>query len=418
LRVAIIGGGIAGLSVAYQLNRHGVTIDLYERNGDIAEECSFANGGQISACNFQTLHTFTNLKKGLSWLFKKGAPLYITPSLDVDKIKWILKFLGTTIQGKGFENSIKTLDLAMLSRREYSKYFSEFSKAEVGHSAAYKGMLQLFDTEKDMDAATTMISMIEEYNSDKAVSNRMKFTRAWPGEIDLPFFNTKIYGGYLFKEDGIADLNLLCKQMLASLKESLTFVLHTNSDVTSIEKIPRYGNKSILTVNELHSGGVYDAIVIATGWQGDLLSRKFGTTLNLYPVKGYSISIECDIDDVPPDYSILHDSKKIVSSTFRYPDGRTLFRVAGTMEIGSFDEPELNYDRIEPLVEWAFDNFDINCLGYDSFACARPMTPGMMPMYGPTKNDPTIFIHNGLGHLGLTLAMGTAKLLTEKILNV
>jgi len=86
------------------------------------------------------------------------------------------------------------------------------------------------------------------------------------------------------------------------------------------------------------------------------------------------------------------------------------------MEIGSKKEPEINQARLEPLIEWALDNFGIYSMDYVPFAGARPMTADMLPVYGPTKNDSTIFIHNGLGHLGLTMAMGTSKLLSQQIL--
>jgi len=319
MSIAIIGGGIAGLTVAYHLVRGGETVDIYEKNDIVADECSFANGGQISACNFQTLHTLSNLKKGLFWLFKKDAPLHISQSLDLDKIRWITKFLGTTIQGKNFENSIKTLDLAMLSRREYKKYFSEFSREEVGHSPAYKGMLRLFDSQKDMDAAHSMIEMIEDYNYDKDDTNKLKFREVRTKEIDLPNFGSEIVGGYLFKDDGIADINALCEQMLTYLQTTPNFTLHINSAVTYIEKTSLGSN--ILLVNGEHSNGIYESVVIATGWRANILSKQFGTTLNLYPVKGYSISIECYSEDKAPDYSLLHDSKKLYLLPFDIPMG-------------------------------------------------------------------------------------------------
>ena len=53
--IAVIGGGVIGLSSAYYLNKAGYNVTVIER-GDITDGCSFGNMGYISPshlCHWQ-----------------------------------------------------------------------------------------------------------------------------------------------------------------------------------------------------------------------------------------------------------------------------------------------------------------------------------------------------------------------------
>ena len=50
-KIAVIGGGITGVTTAYALVKRGFQVTLYETHRYAAMETSFANGGQLSASN-------------------------------------------------------------------------------------------------------------------------------------------------------------------------------------------------------------------------------------------------------------------------------------------------------------------------------------------------------------------------------
>lgn len=50
-RIAIIGGGITGITSAYALVKRGFDVTVFEKHRYAAMETSFANGGQLSASN-------------------------------------------------------------------------------------------------------------------------------------------------------------------------------------------------------------------------------------------------------------------------------------------------------------------------------------------------------------------------------
>ncbi len=133
-----------------------------------------------------------------------------------------------------------------------------------------------------------------------------------------------------------------------------------------------------------------------------------GDRLNVYPVKGYSITVHLD-DDVSvngaPWVSLLDESAKIVTSRL----GRDRFRVAGTAEFNGYNR-DIRADRIAPLVAWTRRNFDIETSRIVPWAGLRPM----MPRVGKGRAS-RVFYNTGHGHLGWTLSAATAAAIGQKI---
>ena len=88
-------------------------------------------------------------------------------------------------------------------------------------------------------------------------------------------------------------------------------------------------------------------------------AQALGDRVNVYPVKGYSITV--DLDDAAsqaaaPWVSLLDDRAKIVASRF----GDDRFRVAGTAEFNGANR-DIRADRIRPLIEWCETAFPRRC---------------------------------------------------------
>ena len=77
--IAIIGGGITGVTSAYTLAKAGYRVTLIEKNRYAGMETSYANGGQLSASNAEVWTHLSTLVKGLKWMFTKDAPLLMNP---------------------------------------------------------------------------------------------------------------------------------------------------------------------------------------------------------------------------------------------------------------------------------------------------------------------------------------------------
>ena len=163
----------------------------------------------------------------------------------------------------------------------------------------------------------------------------------------------------------------------------------------------------------LHYEG-FDGVVICAGVYSRGFAKMFGDRVNIYPVKGYSITVKLDDDESQksaPWVSLLDDEAKLVLSRL----GKDRLRVAGTAEFNGYNY-DIRDDRIKPIVKWVERFFPQVSTEYAiPWAGLRPMMPSMMPKVGKGKH-PGIFYNTGHGHLGWTLSAATAEIIAETVL--
>jgi D-amino-acid dehydrogenase len=149
--------------------------------------------------------------------------------------------------------------------------------------------------------------------------------------------------------------------------------------------------------------------VVCAGVGSRDLAAQLGDRVNVYPVKGYSITVQLQDEasqQAAPWVSLLDDETKLVTSRL----GIDRFRVAGTAEFNGVNK-DIRMDRIEPLVRWVNQCFPgVNTRQVVPWAGLRPMMPSMMPRVGSGKKS-NVFYNTGHGHLGWTLSAGTADLI-------
>jgi D-amino-acid dehydrogenase len=157
----------------------------------------------------------------------------------------------------------------------------------------------------------------------------------------------------------------------------------------------------------------YDSVVICAGVDSRRLASQLGDRVNVYPVKGYSITV--DLQDpasraAAPTVSLLDDGAKLVTSRL----GEDRFRVAGTAEFNGLNK-DIRADRIRPLVDWVARCFPgVSTRSVVPWAGLRPMMPDMMPRVGRGRR-PGVFYNTGHGHLGWTLSAVTAHMVAKLV---
>jgi D-amino-acid dehydrogenase len=147
---------------------------------------------------------------------------------------------------------------------------------------------------------------------------------------------------------------------------------------------------------------------------GRRLAAQLGDRLNIYPVKGYSITVNLSdgaSQAAAPQVSLLDDETKLVTSRL----GGDRFRVAGTAEFNGINL-DIRADRIQPLIQWVNQCFpDIDTRKVVPWAGLRPMMPNMLPRVGAGKKA-NVFYNTGHGHLGWTLSAITAHQLAGHVM--
>ena len=388
--IAVVGAGISGIMAAYYLAKKGNNVTVYDSERYPALKTSYANGGQISVSNSEVWNTTANLKKGLKWICKNDAPLYIHPSFEWDKIKWLSKFLFNTMAGCYEKNTIESIHLGIESRHLYNLIRSEEG---IEYDYSPSGIMHFYKNWHYYSQAIAAGPLYERAHAGK------EWTFIGPDlikQIEPALLNTpNIVGGVWTPSDSTGDIHKFCYQMMLAMQERYSVKFNFNSEIKN--------------VNQLDG---FDVIVVSNGVGAKKLAKSAGDSLDIYPVKGYSITIELDSESekYAPNVSLLDDESKIVTAKL----GHRL-RVAGTAELAG-ENYDIKFNRIKPLLNWVHENLpNINTHNYSSWACLRPMTPNMMPIVKQSKNKNNVFYHCGHGHLGWTYSPSTAYSLAEMI---
>ena len=147
--------------------------------------------------------------------------------------------------------------------------------------------------------------------------------------------------------------------------------------------------------------------MVAAGVASRGFAAQLGDRVNIYPVKGYSITVNLDTAasrNAAPRVSLLDDDAKVVTSRL----GADRLRIAGTAEFAG-ENRDIRANRIRPLVEWCEDLFpDVATENVVPWAGLRPMMPTMMPRFGRGRHA-RVFYNTGHGHLGWTLSAATSE---------
>jgi len=156
-------------------------------------------------------------------------------------------------------------------------------------------------------------------------------------------------------------------------------------------------------------------VVVCAGIGSRDIATSLGDRVNIYPVKGYSITVPLNNEAsqrAAPWVSLLDDEAKIVTSRL----GADRFRIAGTAEFNGINR-DIRDDRIQPLINWCRRYFpSIDTEHVVSWAGLRPMMPNMMPCICKGKRS-GIFYNTGHGHLGWTLSPVTAEMVGDLVLS-
>lgn len=385
--IAILGTGIAGVTAGYYLARQGHKISFFDQERYPAMRTSRANGGQISVSNSEVWNTFSNLVRAAKWLGKSDAPLLIRPGLSLDKISWLTKFSLEILKSNHSKNTIKTIKLGLEHRKLLDEINSEFN---LDYNYSKSGIIHIYTDEKYFKHA---VSVKDLYENNGCSWNILSSDDAI--KIDPPIKQIKnICGAIWTEEDAVGDMHKFCNQLVEILRYKFAARFFRGVKIESLIELDDF-----------------DLVVICAGADSNKFAQQLNDRLDIYPVKGYSITIDLDktSQNFCPNVSILDDQAKIVTSTL----GDRL-RVAGTAEFDGFNRDH-RIDRIQPLLNWVHNNLPgINTRQYSTWACLRPMTPNMLPIVKQSNNK-KFWYHTGHGHLGWTLSLATANQLSKEI---
>ncbi|WP_134681790.1 D-amino acid dehydrogenase [Paracoccus ravus] len=399
--IAVIGAGITGVTTAYELALRGFEVTVYDRNRYPAMETSFANGGQLSASNAEVWNHPSTILKGLGWLLKSDAPLSLSLAPSWHKYSWLAEFLGHIRHYAS--HTTQTARLAVAARARMVQIAADEG---ISFDRSDRGILHFYATEAQMAHARRVTDLLAQGGVERIELDAQAIRRLEPR------LQGDFAGGFHTPSDATGDIHLFTSGLAqASQRHGVRFemeseILFCRHDSTGVRIALRDKAGQRLEASHL-------AVVICAGTGSRRLAQMLGDRINIYPVKGYSITVNlCDAAsrDAAPELSLLDDAAKIVTSRL----GPDRFRVAGTAEFAG-ENRDIRACRIRPLVDWVNRHFpEISTRQCVPWAGLRPMMPSMLPKVGPGRRA-GVFYNTGHGHLGWTLSAATAELVAGSV---
>lgn len=399
MKVIVLGAGVLGVTSAWYLAKAGHEVTVIDRQTGPALETSFANAGEISPGYSSPWAAPGIPMKALKWMFQRHAPLVIQPRLDWQRISWMARMLGNCTSAAYAVNKSRMVRVA-----EYSRDCLGELRAETGihYDERTQGTLQVFRKQEQLDGAGKDIEVLKADGVPFEVLDRAGCIAAEPG---LAGAAERIVGGLRLPGDETGD----CFKFTNRLAEMAAEAGVTFRWGVSIEALEAEGGR-ISAVRTGQGRMVADRYVLALGPHSPLLVRHLGIKLPIYPLKGYSLTLDIQDESRAPVSTVMDETYKVAIT--RLGDR---IRVGGLAEIAGYDLT-LNPRRRATLAKSVSEMF-VGAGDPDKalfWTGLRPMTPDGTPIVGATL-IPNLFLNTGHGTLGWTMSAGSSRVLADLI---
>lgn len=402
MKVAILGAGLIGTTSAWYLVRDGHEVIVVDRQKQAGLETSFANGGQISVSHAEPWANPSAPWQLLKWLGKPDAPLLFRPNAEWSQWLWGARFLLECLPARTQRNTSAAFSLAKYSLRCLQDLRRETG---IAYDEYGGGILHIYTDPRLLEHAQAEAQLLQRHGLNMAFMTAGECAKVEPA---LEHFSSRLAGGLYSATDETGDAHMFTAR-LADLARKAGATFRFNIAVKCIETTA--GRVSRVVVDDeagIEESLRADAYVVALGSYSPLLLRPIGISPNIYPVKGYSITIPLAEGNVAPRISITDHGRKIVFTRL----GDRL-RVAGTAELNGYNT-ELDTERCEAMLKRTFELFPAagRRESAQSWAGLRPATPSNLPCIGVSRY-PNLFLNSGHGTLGWTMACGSGRALAD-----
>ncbi len=401
MHVIVIGAGVVGSTTALALAERGLDLTLIERHVEPAAETSHANGGGITPGHAEPWNS-PGIVRRLLTRSGEGEPFRIRPGALPGLTGWGLRFLYHSRASRYYPNARANTRLAVYSGHCLKALRERY---ELNYHQYTDGSLELYFSQAELDHALDLRRRI----GDPGVEIRLLGVDDTVAlEPALEPIAPRLIGAMQLPLHESGDACEFSAEMVRCARSLGARVLFDTQVLTINTENDRING--VLTDKDTISA---DAVVLSAGCNSPILARPLGLRLPIYPVKGYSATLELDQVERAPTMPLLDLEQRIV--TARY--GRRL-RMAGLADFEGHDR-SIRPERIARLLDSAATLLprladEIHSGKAVPWAGLRPMTPKGPPMLGPTR-IPGLYLNTGHGSMGWTQAAGSAEVLADLV---
>ncbi|MFW5834095.1 MAG: FAD-dependent oxidoreductase, partial [Pseudomonadota bacterium] len=387
----------------YALHRAGHEVVLVERNATPGQETSWGNGGIIHTSEAGPWSEPGAWREVLRSIGREDAPLLLRSKALPSLWRWGPAFLRECAPARFRRNLHANLTLAVESVAALERI-----RAETGitHDEVTRGTLEVCHDQKTLDHLVHKLQPLAEHGLRFRVLDRAAATALEPA---LASASQDVVGAVHFH----ADQSGCCETFTRRVADWLVERGVELQGGTTVRRLLVEEGR-IIGADTDRGALRADAVVVALGpWSRPLL-RAVGVEVPIYPVKGVSLTLDRSPWPDGPTMTVL-DHGWFFALT---PLGDRL-RVAGSAEFtGGFDATPAP-GRIRAILDRAVHVFPAlracaEAPGRRDWAGFRPIVPSGVPLVG-IEPRPGLWLNVGHGHLGWTLACGSAERLARAI---
>jgi D-amino-acid dehydrogenase len=409
--VIVIGGGIVGVTTAYELRAAGHRVCVVERHATVAQGATYGHGGAV-------LPTPLDVWFGPTFMQSRRA----------QKSGVVFK-PGFNSATRRFERRLARLQAPDAFREHYARLrplidSSREALAEIETRFGLEfeqriGVLHVVRRSREWEQAQTALDLLREFETQHHVLTAAECAAIEPSVPLDPDFA----GGVLFETERTANCPLFAKLVKQVLDEHGGVQFQLGRSVAAI----RVDNRRAAVELAPHEGETRrsrevdviaaDAIVVAAGAGSLPLVERLGLRLPLHPVRVHTLTAPIAYEERAPHLTVVDAVKRITMTRMNQR-----LRVAGGAVLQGARETAK--PLAEPLTkaaltllgqathDWIPGAAKISAaLAWEG---AKLLSPDGLPVVGQALH-PRLFVNFGHGPAGWGLACGSAKVVADLV---
>jgi D-amino-acid dehydrogenase len=391
--IVIVGAGIIGICAAAYLAEAGRSVMLIDRTG-ICEETSSGNAAAFAFSDVLPLAQKGMIRQLPKWLADPLGPLAIPPGYLPKLLPWLIRFWRAG-SPRNYEASLAAQ--ASLMKLAEAEWMGLMERSGTQKMLREDGSLELYESEAEFSASLPGWSARGRFG--------IAFRHVAGGELAelQPGLSPRfVKGTFVPGWKTVADPKLLGKAVWGHAEaHGAKFV---QGDVGLVMR-----SKDQVVV-QLRGGRTIMArhLVVAAGAWSHLLARQLGERIPLETERGYNTTLPRTAFDVKR--QLIFSGHGFVITPLD-----TGLRVGGAVELAGLRRPP-NFARSRAMLEKAKQFLPgLDPSGGREWMGFRPSLPDSLPVIGRSQAADNMVYAFGHGHLGLTQAAATGRLIRDLV---
>ena len=396
MATVVIGAGIIGTAIAHDLQRRGRQVVLVDRDTP-GRGASFGNMASIAVTEFMPASRHSVWKQIPGWMLDPEGPVRVRPSYMPRLVPWFLRFIAASRPSK-----LRALEAqgAALCARVLDDTLALLRETGLQDQISDEGCLSLYADEAEFKADRDHIEILERFGFPHEVIGRQAIKALEPELSDSIGLAVRFPQNRSMKDPYTLVLALAERFIaLGGRVEQGDVVGFTRSD--AMRDVVLKGGRTIPA----------DEVVICAGAFSARLAGMLGEPIPLETERGYHTQIMAP--GITMKHSIIWPAK-----AFMVTPTAGGIRVGGTVEMAGLDAAP-DYRRAKITVKRAREALpNLRCDAATEWMGHRPALPDTVPILSASARTKGLFYATGHGHLGLTYAATTARLMGGLITGV